>query len=392
MSQKEIRLFDDSVIKLTVKQGLESERYPISATNREGSGVTYEGASVDILNFDQISTLTGSFTTGELAYTRDTNRLFIGNLSESLKDNQQQTLGGVLTGNKYLGYVDSRDGARLKETTPLSLADNLLLEESDYRSYEFIDTNNEIKKTEDGKWSRLSYYNDKYDAYDGDIMYDVYRNALILFDHNIKAWDETWTSNKKQKTPLQARFEGQDGIQDTPEKYLIYEHTKNMYGDGYVLLYNVIPDGTTLTFEPRELDAESTNKTPNFSHNVIRINKVPTSAIVDTLDEIYFTTNSSNKISLDENKIKELAAGSSINIAVPNQEFILKNDTSGIVTQTTITVSDLNNCINRFEDIETLEARVSDAESEIEALSNRLDNINNSSSEDDSDASVNYRN
>ena len=108
MSQKEIRLFDDSVIKLTIKQGLESERYPIIAINGEGNGITHEGASVNILNFDQISTLTGSFTTGELAYTRDTNRLFIGNLSEKLKDTQQQTLGGVLAGNKYLGYKIGR--------------------------------------------------------------------------------------------------------------------------------------------------------------------------------------------------------------------------------------------------------------------------------------------
>jgi len=46
---------------------------------------------------------------GELAYTRDTSRLFIGNWTD--QDNEKDSkyvIGGSLAGNRYLGLIDSK--------------------------------------------------------------------------------------------------------------------------------------------------------------------------------------------------------------------------------------------------------------------------------------------
>lgn len=100
-------------------------------------------------------------------------------------------------GNKYLGFVDSKDRLSTGATNngiPVSLSSSnnvtglLDNEESAFRSYNHIKagTTKTCEETEDGKWPKQAYYNAKYDAYDGDYMYDIYRNALIIFDHNIK--------------------------------------------------------------------------------------------------------------------------------------------------------------------------------------------------------------
>ena len=83
MSKNHIKIFDDTVLKQSINQGTEVQRM---ATN------------------------IGRFTSGELAYTRDTGRLFVG--TESDKPNEEKDMpgivGGILTGNKYLGYIDSK--------------------------------------------------------------------------------------------------------------------------------------------------------------------------------------------------------------------------------------------------------------------------------------------
>lgn len=287
MIQKEINLYEDSVIKLTVKQGTEDERFP----------------STDVISDEYITnpeSYSGSFSSGELAWTRDTNRLFVGNISEDLKPTQQQTLGGVLSGNKYLGYIDSRNQDKITlepeilfESTENGENKGLLSQDSLYRSYNFIDDSGNLKITEDKKWPKFTYYNKKYDAYDGDYMYDTYRNALILFDHNIS--NEKVIDNIKHKTPLYPLYE--DESSDISEgKKIVHNFTKDMYGDGYVLLYNIVPDGETITFKPKNFNSDSDTKL-NYSYNVIKINNVPSESLVSALD-INLFKNEDGKIKL----------------------------------------------------------------------------------------------
>lgn len=286
MIQKEINLYEDSVIKLTVKQGTEDERFP----------------STDVISDEYITnpeSYSGSFSSGELAWTRDTNRLFVGNISEDLKPTQQQTLGGVLSGNKYLGYIDSRnqDKITLEPEILFESAENgenkgLLSQDSLYRSYNFIDDSGNLKITEDKKWPKFTYYNKKYDAYDGDYMYDTYRNALILFDHNIS--NEKVIDNIKHKTPLYPLYEDESSDISEGEK-IVHNFTKDMYGDGYVLLYNIVPDGETITFKPKNFDSDTKS---NYSYNVIKINNIPGESLLSALDSTLFTINENGKIEL----------------------------------------------------------------------------------------------
>lgn len=359
MSQKEIHLYDDSVIKLTIKQGKEAERFSV---NQTANGV-YGNFSIDILDYDNISSIPGSFSTGELAYTRDTNRLFIGNLSEDLRNSQQQTLGGVLSGNKYLGYIDSRKTAseiavdeepgKGKDIASI-LSDNITDGSPSYRSYNFENTDGSLIITPDKKWSRLPYYNATYDAYDGDYMYDFYRNALILFDHNIKKNDGTTynspTIGGKRKTPLQARFTSED--LENPDKKYIHEYTNDMYGDGYVLLYNVIPDGDTLTFVNKSFDKDGQSNNPNdpvanYSYNVMRVNRVPTQSILNSLDNYYFKQ-VGDKISLNPEVLGN--SESIINIQkYPNSSHILYNNAlTGFIEQSSIQHEDLVSALSGF--------------------------------------------
>lgn len=289
MSQKEIQLYDDSVIKLTIKQGNESERFP--ATLDKNGSFNYNGETYNFCSFKDISTIPGSFSSGELAYTRDTNRLFIGNISEQLKNSQQQTLGGILSGNKYLGFIDSRQ-TNYSSSDPISLTS--LLEDSQYRTHNFEDeTSKKAIATKDNKWARETYYNPKYDAYDGDYMYDIYRNAFILFDHNITTVNgptyNTTTIGGKRKTPLIKRFADKSDVLNAEEEVL-KNFTGDMYGDGYVLIYNVIPDGDTLSFTTKSFDSTgksvpgSSDIAENYSYNVIKLNRVPANTLYDALD------------------------------------------------------------------------------------------------------------
>lgn len=342
MSQNKIQLYDDNVLKLTIKQGTEQERFNIDQ-NIGSAGTTYYGSNkeeINILNPLSVSTVPGSFSSGELAYTRDTGRVFVGSLTNESAPVNQITFGGTLVGNKYLGAIDSKrvynktygdENDNINNGTPLNLStrtgnsekgvEGLLLENSLYRSYNFLaNGSNTPQTTSDGKWARLSFYNPKYDAYDGDFMYDIYRNALILFDHNIKPSTENYpnqpsaNSSKvggKRKTPLQPRVL-KDGTTSEALK-TVKKHTEDMYGDGYVLLYNVIPDGETLTFTDRQFDKDtgacsSTNDTlaTNFSYNVIKLNKVPVNVLKEALDPEFFIIpedGATTKISLNTSKV-----------------------------------------------------------------------------------------
>ncbi len=368
MSQNKIQLYDDNVLKLTIKQGTEQERFNISSTIGNG-GSTFYGSNnenINILDPVSITTVPGSFSSGELAYTRDTGRVFVGSITNETTPSNQITFGGTLVGNKYLGSIDSKrdykkiygdEDDTINNGTPLNLSTRtgtiengepgLLLENSLYRSYNFLaEGSNTPQITSDGKWARLSFYNPKYDAYDGDFMYDIYRNALILFDHNIKPSTENYTDQPtaseskvggKRKTPLQPRIL-KDGT-TTEALKTVKKHTEDMYGDGYVLLYNVIPDGDTLTFTDRQFDNDSgecssTNDTlaTNFSYNVIKLNKVPVNVLKEALDERYFIIpeeGATTKITLNTANVN-----GSINIDdsnCPNNAILTYDKERGIV-------------------------------------------------------------
>lgn len=290
MSQKEVKLYDDSVIKLTIKQGTENERFPNLSSDK-------------LLNYDDINSVSGALVSGELGWTRDTNRLFVGNISDELKNTNQQTLGGVLTGNKYLGFIDSRSTTK-KEAKPIDL--RTMLTDTSYRTYNFGNDVKSNTQTVDDKWSKLPYYNATYDAYDGDYMYDTYRNALILFDHNLVSSNNPAAGftkmNGKRKTRFEPRFDGKAEEKLEGGEKTVNSHTKDMYGDGYVLFYNVIPDGDTLTFANKSFDEDGVDASEtdanNYSYNIIKLNKVPTALVKDAFDENYFDTGTGGKIQL----------------------------------------------------------------------------------------------
>lgn len=412
MSQNDIRIYDDTVLKLTVKQGSEKERFNVSGVGPNGKATHANGVEINITDYNSISTVPGSFSSGELAYTRDTNRLFVGNISPvTNKENKQQILGGVLTGNKYLGYIDSKppynidlgrnNGIPLNLTTATGNNENnipgLLTKSSSFRSYEFVDTSSadsSAQITSDKKWSRLPYYNETYDAYDGDFMYDIYRNALILFDHNIKPNSQTYgpsatstIAGGRRRTPIKPReAENSDTALEA-----VTNHTRDMYGDGYVLLYNVIPDGKTLTFVDRSFDTvtgecNSANDSlkNNFSYNIIKVNKIEASSIKDAFNQDHFIlSDGGNSISLNPNVLLGSGGNSGIfdsleegTIITVDSDGNLKGSEYNIIDLSKLSALDgwtsdvsiadyINNSINDKIDIENLtlsiKANVKDA-------------------------------
>lgn len=293
MAVNSVKIFDDTVLKLSVNQGLEDQR----ATE----------------------TL-GSFTMGELAFTRDTGRLFVGDNSDEEHFGLQETVGGILTGNKYLGLIDSKplviftdNGTPLKYEVPTSPTNTqelasftenaLLLKDSKFRM-----KSPEGASEEWQRWDRLATYNAKYNAYNGDYMFDIYNNALILFDNRITT--DPNSEFQPQIKMEEGTVEAEDGemlntssVRATPETFIVngeeipsddprainltrrtviqnfnkenedYTNIHPVYGDGYVVMRIVEPDNQSLRFRPRSYD-EAGNPTAgdgNFSHNIMEI-------------------------------------------------------------------------------------------------------------------------
>lgn len=365
MSANYIQLYDDNVVKFSIRQGVEDDRwslknnYTITASDNNKTYITYTSDNTSIVK--PTNEMVGSFTVGELVCTRDTNRVFLGNFSDKLQSTQQQTLGGTLVGNKYLGYIDSKPLITAsKNGIPESLSSSnssLLLKGSRYRSYHHTENNSTTcKLTEDQNWCKQAYYNEKYDAYDGDYMYDIFRNALIIFDHNIKPSNSSYNAslgeevinsgeaiteksspNNRRRTPLIPYAKSKENNDET-----VYKHTQDMYGDGYVLLYNVIPDGHTLTFVERAYDtasgkSKSTEYKGNYSQNIIKINKIPVDLIDDHFDTNYFST-SGSKITLNIGALQTQISAGNLNL----DSGALKNVYKAPITANTVVITDGN--------------------------------------------------
>ena len=143
-----LQIYDDNVVKFSIKQGVENDRWPITGdykieySNSNTTALKYENNNNLVVK--ESDTLPGAFTIAELACTRNTNRVFIGNFSDELSG-QQQTVGGALVGNKYLGFIDSKpalgnDADSNAVPGALSSSNNsgLLEEASPFRSYNHV--------------------------------------------------------------------------------------------------------------------------------------------------------------------------------------------------------------------------------------------------------------
>lgn len=83
MPTDNIKIYNDTVLRHTILQGQEAER-----------------------------TTPGTFAMGELAFTRDTGRVFVGTYTENRSDTEQtfkETPGGLIVGNKFHGIVNDFD-------------------------------------------------------------------------------------------------------------------------------------------------------------------------------------------------------------------------------------------------------------------------------------------
>ena len=312
MAQQFIKIFDDTVLKQSINQGYETQR-----TN----------------------TRLGNFTMGELAFTRDTGRLFIGNSTPEYhpKDSNSVT-GGILSGNKYLGLIDSKplthyilpsvEDINTSITTPLSYVNenrfySTLTDENGIR-VEFIEPalfSKDSKFRKDSKndgWSKEATYNDKYDAYNGDYLYDVYTNAFIFFDKNIKPiepnspanWiiDETTeqqkffidgnsasgtyseSGSKDNYSTNRTRIQNAVKPNTESQDYTILGNPQYpVYGDGFVIMRIIEPDGKTLGYKEKSFEqSDGTATDGNYSHNYIEIKNLPIDKIAEHLDPKYF--------------------------------------------------------------------------------------------------------
>ena len=304
MSKNHIKIFDDTVLKQSINQGTEIQR---TASNL------------------------GRFTMGELAFTRDTGRVFVG--VGSSKDYSDlhgipEVLGGILTGNRYLGYIDSKPLSWWKQgeysSIPLNYdsetnyknSDNgdsvaskdtytkessMLGKDSKYRNKLGKDGNRYI-----GKWERDAVYNETYDAYNGDYLYDIYQNALILFDTNISERSNNISGVIDNVEDKREQFYDNDGnplpideqyrrtkIQNLNDDYHI---NHPIYGDGYVIFKNIEVDGKSIKFKEKIFNSDGTTDTgskvnlqsENFSHNIIEIGEVSADSVIGAFSENHF--------------------------------------------------------------------------------------------------------
>lgn len=308
MAQQFIKIFDDTVLKQSVNQGFEVQR-----TN----------------------TRLGQFTMGELAFTRDTARLFVGNFTNlDEKDDSGFVTGGSLTGNKYLGLIDSKplthwsynmnnmgdSNSKTGVQFPLSYTENKTVEiKSTNAAGDIIKTpleekallKNESKFRTDKNtgWSKEATYNEQYDAYNGDYVFDVFNNALIIFDNRIKPVSTTFKNwifeDNKQKF-----INEEDGTYtETGNDYSLWrtplinvddngEYTKlgnpkyPIYGDGYVVMRIIEPDGITLGYKEKEFRQDKEGFPPddnfNYSHNYLELKSIPTDLLYSYFDVKFF--------------------------------------------------------------------------------------------------------
>lgn len=210
-----------------------------------------------------------------------------------------------------------------------------------FKNKMLLDKNSSSKSKESNRigyrWDRKAEYNEQYDAYNGDIVYDVYENAIILFDKNITDSVEKQNSIIKEDKSLYT-YTTDDGaekqafnidgrlVTDVDEQIDIKRRTpllnlettgsneengedanlSKIYGDGYVIFRNVEPDNKTLEFQKRSFEANGKpSEDNNFSHNILKVKSVPQEAIVINLNENHFDLDAWNSSENKQLKLNE---------------------------------------------------------------------------------------
>ena len=256
MASQYIKIFNDTVLKQSILQGYESQRQNPNL---------------------------GKFTSGELAFTRDTGRVFVGNYTDNPTSDDIKTVdGGLLIGNKYLGIIDSRPIAYEQDETSGSTGlVGLSYEQDNKNEAALFTTNTRVKK--DGKtndWNNNPSFNSTYGTYNGDYLYDVWRNALIIFDNNIKPnSNEVVVENPFRKDEKVYDKLNNDITETGNIRTPLYDISNDLmkdypvYGNGYVIFRIIEPDGKTIKFKEREITSKNQDGKDigNWTHNIIEV-------------------------------------------------------------------------------------------------------------------------
>lgn len=327
MASNSIKIYDDTVIKLSVNQGLENQR------------------TAEIL---------GNFTNGELAFTRDSGRLFVGDNSDGEAGHKglQETIGGVLVGNKYLGLLDSKPLVAYQNNgTALSYESTTVYtgtqEQSGMQEPGLLTANSKFRlhsaEGADEKWDnwdRTAIYNPKYNAFNGDFMYDIYQNALVLFDTRI-------SGEEKSETQPKIKMDETTGLPVSPETFVVngkevsstskdalnltrrtklinyvkendnVTNSNMVYGDGYVILRMVEPDNQTIRFKTRAFQENGLPETDNnYTHNLLEVFHVPTSAILGCFSDDFVAESEIIYLNKDIAQVKSIT-GSGGSLKIP---------------------------------------------------------------------------
>lgn len=259
MASKFIKIYNDTVLKQTILQGYETQR-----TNPN----------------------LGKISMGELAFTRDTGRVFVGNFSSDINDKElpldtRAINGGILTGNKYIGLIDSKPLGHWSTTGsngtfPLNYSSTtidssteesepgILLSGSRFRPYKkdssnkvvYDENKNPVHKRGGDGWDKSADYIQEYGVYSGDFAFDIFSNALIIFDKNIKPGEEInrkWENGKE----IFLNSKNEDITETTTRRTKIENHPDSktseypIYGKGYVMMRILEPDGITINYMDR---------------------------------------------------------------------------------------------------------------------------------------------
>lgn len=324
MASKFIKIYNDTVLKQTILQGYETQR-----TNPN----------------------LGKISMGELAFTRDTGRVFVGNFSSDINDKElpldtRAINGGILTGNKYIGLIDSKPLGHWSTTGsngtfPLNYSSTtidssteesepgLLLSGSRFRPYKkdssnkvvYDENKNPVHKRGGDGWDKSADYIQEYGVYSGDFAFDIFSNALIIFDKNIKPGEEInrkWENGKE----IFLNSKNEDITETTTRRTKIENHPDSktseypIYGKGYVMMRILEPDGITINYMDRQFNegvpysstSESTTyahlQWPNWSHNVLKVNYPAINIFNEACDSNAFRINDKGKLSIKTEGLK----------------------------------------------------------------------------------------
>ena len=128
------------------------------------------------------------------------------------------------------------------------------------------------------------------------LHFDVYNNALILFDKNI-------TTNKNKQIKIESKNNKEIIKDNTGEDVTSTSHIRTpfenkndaIYGDGYVMFRILEPDGYTISY----LDKNNSQK--NWNHNILTVN-YPSDKLIKAFDNSNFIL-IDDKISFNNEKI-----------------------------------------------------------------------------------------